>query len=435
MEPEEIDAVLEEASRLLAAGQAEECLKCLSELEAEELQADDRIEWVSLRAWALTELGADEEALQTLQPVLEEFPDSARLLGTLGVVLSNCDQLEQAQQALERALELVPDDEVLLANLALTCEKLRDYERAIELYDRALELGADIDWVLEHKANALIEAGRLDQAKVVLKRYLSLVPDDAAQWITLGILHSDDEEYEEAFACYRQAERLEPDASELRLNWGVTAVQANQLRVARVQLRHLQRIEPRSARPWVLRALTLEGEGQIRGARAIYERLLARRRFADPGESTYTMEMAMDFFARHKLRPRCECLLARAYAANACTVELCDAYRRVAGEPVDKAYWYCLLVEADYRPGLSEIRKPADDSLAPGRFTRFVRAYQVVARNHDEAVEMVLDLARRMGEGHPTVREFIGEEPIENTYTGLYEVEADSVVLTDGQAE
>jgi tetratricopeptide (TPR) repeat protein len=434
MEHEDSDSLLARANQLLEDGRPDQALQCLDEIDPDTLTDEDaRIEWASLRAWALTEMGRDDEALETLDPLLEEFPKSARLLGTLGVVLSNRDELEDARDALEEATALTPDDEVALANLALVYEKLRDYERAIELYNRALDQGADIDWVLQRKAGTLAEMGRFDEAKVTLKRYLSLVPDDAEQWIALAILHSDDEEYPAAFACYEQAERVNPNSAGLRLNWGVTAVRAGQLPTARAQLKQLERLEPRSTRPWLLRAFVLEEEGHIAAARTIYERLLNRTQFADRGELHYALEMAMDFFARHHMRPRCDRLLSRAYAANACTVELCEAYRELAGEPVERAYWYSLMLEADYRPGLREIRQPGRKHRR--RYTRFARAFQVVARNHDEAVGLVLTFARQMGETNTVLREFVGEEAVENSFTGIYEVEPESYVFSDDQPE
>ena len=66
---------------------------------------------------------------------------------------------------------------------------------------------------------------------------------------------------------------------------------------------------------------------------------------------------------------------------------------------------------------------------------RFTRAYQVVARNHDEAVGLVMDFARRMGETNTSVREFVGEEPVEDAYTGIYEVEPESYVFVDDAPE
>jgi len=426
MDPEEIDALLDRANRLLEAGRAADSLRCLEQLDATALEADDRIEWGSLRAWALSDLGRDDEALETLDALLEEYPQAPRLLSTLGVVLSNRDELDEARDALEEALSLRPDDEVSLANLALVYEKLRDYERALELYDRALSLGADIDWVLQRKAAALTECERYDEAKATLKRYLSLVPDDAAQWVALGILHSDDEEFAQAYECYARAEKLKPHSTALRLNWGVTAVRAGDLKAARRQLKQLQRIEPHSSRPWLLRAFILEEEGDVTAARVIYDRILARS-FRDHDELTYAFEMAMDFYARHKLRPRCERLLARAYAENACTVELCEAYREVTGVYAERCSWFSLLIECDYRPGLLEVYE--HDHTPETRLTRFVRDVQVVAADRDEAVGLALDFVRRMGESHPRVREFLGEEDLTNTYTGIYEVESTALVF------
>lgn len=429
MQPEDIDALLDQANQLLEAGMPNESLRCLDGVESFALDVDERIEWGSLRAWALTELGRDDEAIETLDLLLEEFPRSPRLLGTLGVVLSNTNELEDARDALEEAVDLSPEDEVALANLALVYERLRDYDRAIEFYDRALDLGADIDWILQRRAATLSEIGQYAEAKITLKRYLSLRPEDAAQWVALAILHSDDEEYAQAFACYEQAESLEPHAAALRLNWGVTAVRAGRLSIAKTQLRQLQQLEPRSTRPWLLRAFILEDEGKTLAAKNIYDRILRYERFGDRGELAYSLEMAMDFFARHELTTRCRQLMRRAYQANACTVELCEAYRELLGEHVDEAYWFSVMVETDYRPGLSEVR---DRIASPQqRFTRFSRAYQIVARNHDEALELVLDFTRRMGEENTAIREFAGEEPVKDTFTGIYEIETDSFVFSD----
>ena len=432
MGPDETDALLERASRLLETGKAAACLECLDALRGDQLEGDDHVEWASLRAWALTELGRDEEALELLDGALAEFPDSSRLLGTLGVVLSNGEDLEDACDVLERAVDVNPRDEVALANLALVCEKLRDYPRAAELYDQALSLGADIDWVLQRKAAVLTECGRYADAKATAKRYLSLVPEDAAQWIALGILHSDDEEYKDAFSCYRTAEELDPQSASLRLNWGVTAVRAQDLEMAYAQLAQLKDIEPRSTRWWLLRAFILEEEGSIEKAREIYERAL-KRKTTDRAELSYVLEMAMDFYSRQRSRRACAGLLKRAYRENACSVELCEAYREAIGTYVERAQWFSVAVEAEYRDGLVEVRDRHDP---PDRLcTHFVRDFQVIARNHDEALSLVMGLVRSMGESNATVREFTGRERVEDTYTGIYEVAAESFVYADEAQE
>ena len=427
MDPEYVDALLDRAHRLLSEGRPAESLRCLDEVEGRLLDADDQIEHASLRAHALLELERDDEALQTLEEAIEEFPESARLLGALGVVLSSGNDLQGARQALESAISLDPEDEVHLANLALVHEKMRDYPEALRLYDQALDMGADLDWALQRKATTLIEAGEVDQARGTLKRYLSLVPSDAAQWISLAILYSDDGLFDDAFECYRQAERIEANSTSLRLNWGVSAVRAGRLPVAMEQLEHLRRAAANSTRPTLLEAFILEEQGDLREALRCYAKTVT---LVDPGdfdELSYTFEMAMDFYARRNMRGRCERLLKRAHEANACTVELCEAYRELTGDRLKRGYWFNIVIEADYRSGLQELHELGADRH--GRFTRFQRGFQVVARDRDEAVTLVLDFAARMGETGLTVCEFAREERMEDVYTGIYEVDRESLVL------
>jgi hypothetical protein len=147
----------------------------------------------------------------------------------------------------------------------------------------------------------------------------------------------------------------------------------------------------------------------------------------DAGAIGYAYEMAMDFFARRKMRARCERLLKEAYRSNACTVELCEAYRELTGGYVKQAYWFNLVVEADYRPGLCEVYEHG--AKGGQAYNRFQRSYQVIARDRDDATTQVLAFAARMDETGLVVCEFAREEPLENVYTGIYEVERESLVL------
>ncbi len=450
MEPESVDAVLDRANNLLEAGKPAESLRVLDQIEDSVVDADDRIEWATLRAWALSALDCVDEALDTLDALLDEFPTSARLHGTRGVVLSNAEELDEARAALELAVSLDEKDEVALANLALVYEKLHDFEKAVETYDRAIILGADIDWALQRRAAAQSEAGDYAGAKATLKRYLSLVPDDVEQWIALAILHSDDDEYDRAFACYRTAERLDANSPWLHLNWGVTAVRAGALKLARRELRRLRDADPHAARVHLLRAFILEEEGRLTAAQVAYEQALAHAPADDDSELAYTFEMAMEFFTNRKMREHYERVLRQAYVANVCTVELCEAYREAAGAHADQAVWFSLMLEGDYRAGLSEVHErsydppiwPDDDEPAARRaaqrerpLTRFLRNYQVIARDRDEAVALTLAFAQRMAETGVRLREFVGEEPVEDAHLGVYEVEHDSLVFGDDSAD
>lgn len=429
MTPDEIEQLLDHAAERLESGKPAETLDLLQPLDGAVLDDEQRIEFASLRGWALTELGRHDEAIDLLAPLVDEFPDSSRMLATLGVALSNAGDLEDAAAVLERAVECDDTNNAALANLGVVYERLRDYRRAMEMYERAQEHGADIDWLLQRKAAVQSEMGDVRAAKSTLRRYLSLAPDDAAEWISLAILHSDENEFDRAFQCYRQAEQIAPDSASLRLNWGVTAVRAGDLAIARQQLTHLERIEPESSRAILLRAFILEESRDLGATIELYDQALAAARPDDPDDLCYALEMAMDFSARHDLKERCEELFALAYAANACTVELCEAYREAVGPPLDRGVWYSVMVEADYRDGLAEV--PDRDQPHDARFTRYLRNYQVVAADRDEAIALLTELLDKMGEKGASVREFVGEEAVDRTHAGIYEIERDSLVFAD----
>lgn len=429
MRPEDVQALFDKANELLDAGKAAETLRCLDGVEEQLSDEEDQIECGALQAWAMSELGRHREALERIEPLLDEHEDSPRLLSTLGVLLSNCGRLVEACETLERALELDDDDDSTVANLGLVYEKLHEYERAMTLYDQAIEKGGQIDWLLQRKASVLGELNRPQEAISALRRYLSLAPDDDAQWINLAIMYSDADDFAAAAQCFREAERIAPDSPSLRLNWGVTAVRAKDIALAREQLAYSERLEPEGARPRLLRAYILEEQGEEQAAWEQYRDALSRARADDGDELAYALEMAMDFAARHGMKAECRRLFRDAYSANACTMELCEPYRELFGEALDKGAWFSITVEADYRGGLNEVLDgEAPEGAAP---TRFLRAYQVVARDRDDALTLLRETLESLGEKNLVVREFLSEESLENTFSGTYEIEPDALVFVE----
>jgi tetratricopeptide (TPR) repeat protein len=426
MDANDVSRILDRANDLLEEGRPADSLRCLSQIDGKQLEGDALIEAVSLRAWALSELGQHTQAVDAVDQILDLYPDSARLYAARGIALSNADDLEEARRSLEQAFLLDSEDSVAIANLALVYEKLRDYEQALELYEQALNFGVDLDWALQRIAAAQTELGATDEAKQTLRRFLSLVPDDATQWVALGVLHSDDEEFQLALECYAQANEIDPESSWLHLNWGITAVRAKQLDQARLALERLEQIGAPSSRPWLLKAFLLEEEGQFDVAEQAYHQALLGLGDDEPEDLAYALELAIDFHSRRFNSALCHDLFDKAYRSNACTVEVCEAYREAVGEHVTEAMWFSVVVEADYRRGLDEV---PDRSLKPGREpTHYMRNFQVIARDHDEATDLIHTFCKKMGEQNARVREFINFEPIDDCHLGIYEIERRALV-------
>lgn len=420
MDSEYIESVLVQASNLLETGKPAESLQCLEQIEGIVAEPEDRIECGTLRAWALSEMDRIDDALQALEPLIDEFPNNARLHGTFGVVLSNADELEAARASLEKAVSLDKRDDVAASNLALVCEKMGDLGTAIKLYDRALDLGAELDWTLQRKAAVLYDLGDFEGAKGTLKRYLSLVPDDAEQWITLGIWLTDAEQFEEAARAFATSEELNPESPTLRLHWGESEARAGHIKAARRQLKLLQRLAPGSPLPSLLRAWILEQEQNFTAADKCYREAIERVRPEDYSELTFTLESAMDYYVDLRDRAMCDRIFEDAYFHNACTIELCEAYREAGGEKIGDAVWFSALIEADFRDDLTPwIRRGRDGDSHP---TRYYRNIQIIAKDRDDAIATAVCVLERMGERNVRFVEFVGWEALDEAYTGVYEI-------------
>ena len=419
MDSDSNETRLERAAELLDAGKPAAALRCLEGVQDGIFEASEQIECASLSAWALSELDRADEAIELLQPLLEQHPDSSRLHGTMGMVLSAADRLDDACDMLETAVSLDQTDGVLLANLGYVHEQLHDGAAASRLYDRSLQNGADVDWVLRRLATVQSDMDDHAAARGTLRRYLSLFPEDSAEWISLAIAHSELGEFDESLECYQRAESLGADEVSLNFNWGLTAERAGQMETAHERLRRLERIAADSPQTSGLRGFILEHEGDLPSAYECHFGAidLAVGDYAE--ELVYTYETAMDFCAEHKMHGEAEELLPRAYRADACSVDFCQAYRELTGEALERAYWLSVMIRikgslreaGECDTGRSEDRSGAE------------RNFQVIARDRDHAAALLTEFTTRVGETEAALSEFVGEESMEDTHSGIYEVE------------
>jgi tetratricopeptide (TPR) repeat protein len=125
-------AELQEANRLLKAGQAQQALdRTNAFLATKPKDAVARF----IKGIAQSELGRTNDAIQTFQSLTEDFPELPEPYNNLAVLYSSKGQFEKARVALELAIQTHPSYATAHENLGDIYAKL-----ASQAYDKALQL-------------------------------------------------------------------------------------------------------------------------------------------------------------------------------------------------------------------------------------------------------------------------------------------------------
>ncbi|TAG79302.1 MAG: tetratricopeptide repeat protein [Betaproteobacteria bacterium] len=125
-------AELQDANRLLKAGQAQQALdRANGFLNAKPKDAVGRF----IKGLAQSELGRTNDAIATFQSLTEDFPELPEPYNNLAVLYSSKGQFEKARVALELAIQTHPSYATAHENLGDIYAKL-----ASQAYDKALQL-------------------------------------------------------------------------------------------------------------------------------------------------------------------------------------------------------------------------------------------------------------------------------------------------------
>jgi tetratricopeptide (TPR) repeat protein len=131
--------------------------------------------------YALAFLGGElREGLRAVEQSIGLNPNNAMALTHAGWVHNYMGRPREAIAALQRAMRLSPRDPMhFRTQAALTCAYLflEDFEEAIRCGEMALEANPNYTPTYRLLASALAHAGRVDEAKEVIRRFSTLMPD------------------------------------------------------------------------------------------------------------------------------------------------------------------------------------------------------------------------------------------------------------------
>ena len=220
-------------------------------IESGELKQSELVEYYLMRAWAWTDQGEHNQAIQDFSKALEYDPYNTEARKGRGWASAQMEDFEPAIDDFSRAITVKPEDFEAYEGRAWCLEKQGKYDPALENYNSALELNpnsADAyegrGWVwsakqdhekaiadftraieikpglvyaYEGRALSYKETGRYEPALADYTQALTLNPDNFDAYIARSYILENLGRLEEAAADAEQAAKLDPDAMEAGL--------------------------------------------------------------------------------------------------------------------------------------------------------------------------------------------------------------------------
>ena len=315
-------ARLEEAARLLRAGDAEGAEACLRAMLGAAPDDADALHLLGLVAYrrgrhgqacaaiaaavarrpevalyranlgrVLAAAGRTEEAIAALRGAVAAAPEDADLRYDLGLALARAGRTAEAVAAYREAVARAPAHAEAHNNLGVALAALGETEAAEECYRAALRHAPGLAAAAANLGALLCRVGRWDEAEEALRRALRLAPDVPAALNSLGTALAARRASAEAEECYRRALALDPAYAEAHNNLGTLLEEEGRFAEAERALAEALRLRPDYAEAASNLGNVLVALGRLGEAERAY-RLALRLR---PGEasSEYNLGVAL----------------------------------------------------------------------------------------------------------------------------------------------
>ena len=170
--------------------------------------------WLALGK-ALAEADRSTSALEALNRALEIRPKSYLAWLAKGNVYQKQQNINQAISSYDRGIAINPNYAPLWREHGLALNQLANYSAAIESLSKASELASRDAQTWSGLATALNNTGQNSKALLAINKAIELKPQEPSIWNLKGQIYTQNAQYNEACATYRQSLSVISDASNI----------------------------------------------------------------------------------------------------------------------------------------------------------------------------------------------------------------------------
>ena len=163
----------------------------------------------------LQRIDKNDEAIARLQEVIARDPKSTDALITLAGIYRTSSQFPQAVETYGKVLDLVPADDAnnwrIYYDRGIVYDHMKQFDKSEVDFRKALALSKDDPAVLNYLGYSMIDRGvNLDEALSMVKKAVSLKPNDGFITDSLGWAYFTLRDYEQAVTYCERAVDLIP---------------------------------------------------------------------------------------------------------------------------------------------------------------------------------------------------------------------------------
>ena len=164
--------------------------------------------------------GFINDALETVETLLNEYPNESLLHNISGVCYKATGQFDSAVNSFKRAIAIKQDFADAHYNLGLTFQELNQLDSAIKSYEETLALQINYSKAHNNLGTIYREIGNLDQSVRYYEKAIGIQPDFAEAHNNLGNALIELDNFDYAIKSYEQALIIKSDYFEVHNNLG-----------------------------------------------------------------------------------------------------------------------------------------------------------------------------------------------------------------------
>jgi len=160
---------------------------------------------------ALFSSGQIQEALDSVEALIKDYPDEALLYNISGICYKTIGKLDEAVKSFEKALTIKPDYDKAHSNLGNVFMELGQLDTAVKCYEKACTINPDYAEAHNNLGNILMDLGQLDMAVENYEKALAIKPDYAIAHYNLGIVLKEFGQRDTAVKSFEKALAIQPN--------------------------------------------------------------------------------------------------------------------------------------------------------------------------------------------------------------------------------